>query len=618
MLKSLLKELHSKESLKSIGHLGKACQSSQSKWSKENDAQRAVVENEYNDFAFHTAKEVNPWWEIEFKLPVNLEYIIINNRKRSPFDEIASNLSIVAYDKESRETLLHMGTVYFGSEPQGCPLIIPLKSKVSVKRLKITLLKEDYLHLSNINLLVADPLGSFNDKPVFIANRADGLGERLRTLLNSMVLAKKTDGHFIFSWPTSFSANEFHSIDKPENIFSHDFIESYLVDREMLNRCELKSLEDIQDIKEDLQGDYRKIGVTLDQKFLKNQINDKNIHIERIGLEYRLAFERIDFNKIVTKAINLARSVKLRNNVLGIHLRTGDIVYGKYRYMDRYHNKVVPFYTVETIVTRYLNMGYEIVLFSQDNEACKYFKNKYGVLLSSDLIPEDYNDVQRAIFDIVLMSRCKEIVGGSSGFSIVASWIGGSRILNYKNLLSEAEIKSSFIGSLEDKGVLSSNLTLPLLKSFSIIHYLQSFKDYNSVLERITLLKECIIIDPTNNFYRLLLALDYYEENDFEAADNILLDIIKSKDMTNIKWLAETKFPKTTILSEYTLEFERYAMQGSIVAAYVAFLSRYYYDELDMNNSFYQEIIEKSPENIVDIELLEEIQQKLTLRTVGQ
>ncbi len=66
------------------------------------------------------------------------------------------------------------------------------------------------------------------------------------------------------------------------------------------------------------------------------------------------------------------------------------------------------------------------------------------------------------------------------------------------------------------------------------------------------------------------------------------------------------------------MEFERYAMQGSIVAAYVAFLSRYYYDELDMNNSFYQEIIEKSPENIVDIELLEEIQQKLTLRTVGQ
>lgn len=602
-----------KENLINVGRFGKASQSSLSTWSKENDAQRAVSGNYFKDYAFHTEKELNPWWQIEFKTPVAVEYIVINNRKTSPFDEIASTLNIVAYDDKNNEELLHSGTLYFGSEEQGCPLIIPLKGKVLLKRLRTTLLKKDYLHLSNIDFLLADPLSVFNNKMVFIARRGDGLGERLRALLNSMVMANITGGCFIFSWPTTFSENEYHAIDMPENIFCTDFIDNYLFDEAVFNKSELEPLKNINNIRRDLNVGYRKLGITLDQGFLKSQVRDKTLNIENISSEYRIAFEKIRFNKSVTDAKNLAKIVKLKNKVLGIHLRTGDIVYSEIRNMDRWGNKVVPFYVIDILVTRYLELGYDIVLFTLDNKACKYFKDKYGVILSNDLIPDSYDDIQRAIFDMVLMSRCNEIVGGRSGFAIVASWIGNCKILDYNDILTKKEVRSSFVSSYSIEGVLSSRLTNPLLRSFSIAHYLQNFKEVTFLSERIELLKECIKIDHTNNFYRLLLAIDYYKENNYELADSILLEVVNSTDTTNLIWLAQKKFRGSTVLSEYTSELENYASQGSIVAAYIAFLSRYYDDGIDMNNSFYQEIVKKSPKNSIDKELLQEIQKKLTV-----
>lgn len=608
---NFIEDIIKNENLIDIGRLGKASQSSLSKWSKENDAQRAVDGSISKDFSFHTGKELNPWWQVEFDKPINVEYIIINNRKQEPFDEIASDLRIVAYDGKGIETLIHQGKVFFGSELEGCPLIIPLKSKISFKKLRITLLNENYLHLSNIRFLIADPLKSFAERPVFIANRRDGLGERLRALLNSMVLAKEFDGHFIFSWPLSFSKSGFHAIDKSENIFSSDFIESHLVTRDMLNRCEIKDLRDTKNFTARNNNGYKKIGINLDQTSLNNQIKDKNLQLKNLSSEYKLAFENINFNEGVTKSINLARSVQLKDKVLGIHLRTGDIVHGQYRYLDRYYSKVVPFYVLDALIMRHLELGYGIVLFSQDNETCQYFKDKYGVLLSNDLVPKDYDDIQRAIFDIVLMSRCAEIVGGSSGFAILASWIGDSKILKYTELLSKEEVKFAFMDSLEGQGVLSSSFTPPLLKSFSISHYLQSFRDMNSLLERIDFLEKCIEIDPTNNFYRLLLALDYYKKNNFKKADEIVLEIVNSKELTDIYWLAKTKFPKVTILSKYIAELKKYSKQGSVIAAYVAFLGSYYSDYDQVDTAFYQEILQKSEENKLGVELLKEALQRL-------
>ena len=63
------------ENLIDVGRFGKASQSSLSKWSKENDAQRAVDGTISKDFSFHTGNEFEPWWKIEFSRPFNIQHI---------------------------------------------------------------------------------------------------------------------------------------------------------------------------------------------------------------------------------------------------------------------------------------------------------------------------------------------------------------------------------------------------------------------------------------------------------------------------------------------------------------------------------------------------------------
>ncbi|MDR2080609.1 MAG: hypothetical protein LBP54_01825, partial [Campylobacteraceae bacterium] len=69
------------ENLTDIAPLGKATQSSLSQWSKIDDAQRAVIELGAVNYAFHTDKEQNPWWELTLDKPRFVEYIILHNRK---------------------------------------------------------------------------------------------------------------------------------------------------------------------------------------------------------------------------------------------------------------------------------------------------------------------------------------------------------------------------------------------------------------------------------------------------------------------------------------------------------------------------------------------------------
>ena len=153
MFEQLIEELCQKEGLIDIGSFGVATQSSTSKWSRENDAQRAVSNLGILDYAFHTDKEKKPWWQIDFEKPKDISYIIISNRKRKPFNEIASRLLITALNEQGEDVVLHSGNLCIGSLPDTLPLILPVSNISSIKNIKITLLKNDYLHLADVKIL---------------------------------------------------------------------------------------------------------------------------------------------------------------------------------------------------------------------------------------------------------------------------------------------------------------------------------------------------------------------------------------------------------------------------------------------------------------------------------
>ncbi|MDR3177342.1 MAG: hypothetical protein LBT96_00005, partial [Campylobacteraceae bacterium] len=137
--------------LTDIASLGKAMQSSLSKWSKPNDAQRAVMDIGDVNFAFHTNKEQNPWWELALDKPRYVQYIILHNRKGA-YQEKCRKLMVEIFD--GKEYIkIYQGDLLFDAEPNGLPLILPYKYSRKIERVKITSLLNEYFHLLKVNVL---------------------------------------------------------------------------------------------------------------------------------------------------------------------------------------------------------------------------------------------------------------------------------------------------------------------------------------------------------------------------------------------------------------------------------------------------------------------------------
>lgn len=601
MQKDLIKELCLTQDLIDIAGTGTASQSSTSKYSKENDAQRAVLNKEYKDFAFHTEKELNPWWQVEFKMPVAVEYIIINNRKRSPFDERASNITVSAYDENSNEILLHSDTTYFGSDLEGCPLIIPLKSKVSLKKLRITLLKENYLHLSNIRFLVKDPLKNIKQK-FFVANRQDGMGERFRALLNAMLLSEKNDCNFIFSWETK--NRDFHATREKNLIFSQEFQKNHIVERKKIEEMELYPLQGISLLFQDQAKDYD--GYLVQQNnvstILPYPYNDFN------SIDYKRAFDKIGFSEEMKAAKVDAENIPLADKIIAIHIRAGDIVFGQFRWEPIFYGKVTPLFLLEKTITNTLEDGFKIVIFGQDDKFCNYLSEKYNLIYSKNLLRKNYNDSQVALFDIVLMSRCQVIIAGSSGFATLASWIGGSkRKIGYEYFPKLEDKLEAFDQFYEDKeGFLYSDDIHPLMKAFSIIQFVYKFEKRLAVYEKISYLKECINLDNNNFYYKVFLTSLYYESNKIKEGDSYLESQLKGGQFKRLEMLAKTvKWNNTTALTHLIDSFKSAATKGSATAAIILLL-----DDIamkrDVEIEFYSNII-KNKKDSASVVLINDI-----------
>ncbi len=570
MFEKLIEDLCQKEGLIDIGHLGIATQSSISRWSKEQDAQRVVSNIEVLDYAFHTDEEENPWWQLEFENPKVVEYLIISNRKKKSFDRIASRLLVTALDEKNEVITLHFSELYFGSLPDSLPLMLPVSSIGFIKNIRISLLKKDYLHLSSIKVLSKKNSLTEVKNYVFFSNRTDGLGERLKALLNAMVLACYLESNFQFSWRNYLDENEYHSIDDATAIFSAGFIENHMIDMNNISKLKLipiKSLRLFNKDGKDKVGSHD--GVLVQQQHISSQASNLNF----ISKLYKSAFESIEFSFSMNQAKDFAKKVHLPKPIVAIHLRMGDIVYGKYRFMSRFYSKLIPIYVIYKLIEKIKSDGYEIIIFGQDNNFCKSLCIEKDCIFAGNLASPDFNTSQLALFDIVLMSRCDLIIAGSSGFSQLANWVGQSSTKNFRDYFSDKELQQAFVEANLSGGILKENYTTPLLKSFSISHYLHEFQDSISREENIILLKECIDIDINNPFYKFRLACLYYQSDELHKGDSILLNELSVKQENcnkGMEWLIKKRYSDdTTAITSYLSIIRNAYNQGSLIAGSV-------------------------------------------------
>jgi hypothetical protein len=512
------------------------------------------------NFAFHTNKEQNPWWELTLDKPRPVEYIILHNRK-DMCKERARKLLVEVHD--GKEYIkIYEGDLLFDAEPNGLPLMLPYKYPQKIERIKITSLINEYFHLSKINVL-----SYIRDKQLtFIAMRTDGFGERLKAILNAMLLSDIADGKFLFNWEERpDNSRKHHSIVSNKQIFSEHFINKFHIDSIQLNKMQLTELTDAIKIFDHTTLDNAPTynAITVQGNF--SELSKITIYHTKFIKKYKRNFEKIEFSQSLEYAKNCANSIQIKECTVAIHLRAGDIIYGIHRIMDEYTTKVVPFPIVEELLYNLLQQKYDIILFGQDLKLLEYFKNKFGIILSIDLPDPSFSTAQQALFDIVLMSRCKQIFAGNSGFSTVANWIGNNQLINPHNKFNKEEflkiIELSFESQKFDDRISSFQIAFACWSYFYI-----SGEKYATNEKLWKFLNLAIEYDFENDFYHFVAACSYYNAKKIKDAEEIIYKrflIVNKQNYSIIQVLNRKRhLGKTLSVFLYLSDLKLYATLG--------------------------------------------------------
>lgn len=588
MFESFLENLYKTENLLDVGKDGRATQSSLSKWSKENDAQRALSGEKFSDFAFHTNKEQNPWWQIEWEDPQLIKYLIINNRKDRVCATRAIPLKITVTNNSNQAIVIYNGQLLFGSLPESMPLILPLNYHYLVKKIRIEIQGNDYMHLCNILCLRKKSMQEERGKLIFFANRDDGLGERLRALLNAMYHADKYDGEFLFGWQ-EFQRSH---ISMNKDIFDVNFLRKYFLDKP-----DIDSKLNIIPIK-----DVKKIDFEHLKQYDVIQVEQHHHH------HYPNFWNKTFFNDKISKIKDDVFALDFKNNVAAIHLRTADIVYGNWRHTEVFYYKVQPIYMVEDLIQVLKNQGYEIILISLERDLTKFLAEKYNILSADNFLKNDYNDLEMAFFEMFLMSRCSKILTSGSGFAMLPSSIAGVPLESYHNYLSKDSLIHSFNKFLSKDGLFFNKNVSKRLKAFTISHFLNDFFDDIDLSQKVKLVELMMMMDNDNVYYRLMQSIIYYEDGQYEVSDKILIkELIDNSGHFNVL-IKEFFWRKNTTLSRHIASFDKASKNGSIVATIMVLINDFYFHK-KVDVGHYQSIIEqtriKNP-NALGLDLLEQ------------
>lgn len=265
----------------------------------------------------------------------------------------------------------------------------------------------------------------------FIATRSDGLGERLRAVLSAWALSKVFNCDFKFAWRNNLRDHEFLAMQSPQHIFSQDFLNMHLLDHTKklrnhnLSNFDGESKTGVYQCEQSLPKEF--------EKFLQTEGL-----LQRYRDSLRKAFWEINYNPQVCAVIAAAQSVLMTKPTVAMHLRSGDLMYGDFRYAIGYLGKALPHPLVQNIIDQMASRGKEVLLFGEDQSQLEYLasNNRNVSLASAHRFPTD-DKLLAAFFDVILMSRCDEIHAGNSGFAVLSSMIGSAQYFHFGDTFSK-------------------------------------------------------------------------------------------------------------------------------------------------------------------------------------
>jgi hypothetical protein len=482
----------------------------------------ALIPHDKN-FGFHTCQEIQPWWLLDLANKFYIEYIILQNRKNIEFQGRAKNIVVEISEDGKTFEEIYCGIKSFGCDPSSDPLCLCLGGLSQVRYIRIRLRAEGILHLSRVHCLAKHALPPL-DRPVFRAARSDGFGERIRALLNAVALAEHFGGSFQIHWPNPehFKREDlpFHSISRASDTFSTQFLQKH--GSPAWNTGGVRRFSEAK-------FDYSEINTLLSGK-PKNTIVGQNLPeflsesaLRTIDPQSRLrAFEKIGFSENLRQAITAARAVELRDPTAVIHLRSGDIVFGAWRFFGNFYRKIIPFSVADALIKKLQNDGHRVIIFGQDAQLVEYLSRHNGEIDANKVRPESLKSVdQKALFDMVLMSRCDAIYSGNSGFALAASEFGGCKLHFIDRVYRDVDAYQIIHDSLSGS-TLPSDI-VPLQISFAHWYaYLIMNRRANRQMVHYHL-SEATKIDSENALYPYIHACECYSEGADNSGDLLLM-----------------------------------------------------------------------------------------------
>ncbi len=335
---------------------------------------------------------------------------------------------------------------------------------------------------------------------VVLARRWDQLGGRLSAIANARSLAELLGFEFGFVWPRGRDV----AVNRPQELFSEEFLARFEFAPEELDGStaipyrELLTLDDEERRRRLDEAGPRPL-IDVDEVF--EIVHGPTDDCEPAGRRYRAAFRTLGWNEVVRELIEICDRPPAEGPIAAVHVRAGDIVDGAWRHVVA-HEKYAPTPFVHEAIDRLSHGGERRVLVLSDNARyLAWLRDRYAsVTTPNEIVPgyERLTVVQRALADILVLSRCEEIVGPpSSAFSRLAANLADRPVMRLDDMSQEAraaEILRSGIREHRD-GCEPSGFWRGLVAR-DACWYIDVFGDQLTADERLDLARFAADLDP--------------------------------------------------------------------------------------------------------------------------
>jgi hypothetical protein len=333
-----------------------------------------------------------------------------------------------------------------------------------------------------------------------VARRWDQLGARLNAMLNARSIADAFGLEFRFIWPRGADAH----INDPTQLFTSAYLDRFEIEAATIaGRTAVPSHELLA---AQAASGPEALGSAEATRFV--DVNDM-FDIVRIGSETRAAawsrfmrgFEEIDWQPEIRRVLAFCSEWAVGGGASAVHVRAGDIVAGDWRHLVM-HEKYTPTPFVNRAIEQLAEgAGKRVLVLSDNAPYLAWLRERYRSVVTADRITPGYQElteIQQALADVLLMSRCDLIVGPPlSAFDRLAANLGDTEVIRADRLVAAGDAREVVRVGIEDR-IRDAATTpgWPGLLARDICWYLDVFGDTQPVQSQLELITQAVELDP--------------------------------------------------------------------------------------------------------------------------